>query len=186
MILVIKRVLVAFFIAFASYSTIKTLGPIIGSYTLPSLHGLNNSMSKEAGELVVLIGILQGTLLIIVLARGWQGAKPVAAGILAGLLLGPIVVLRQIDEGIGSVSKTNPYTIVEDAANPEISELHVNGKIIIIPKKLSEEIKSQYPQQERKNAQTSTQGQTGQNDQNYQNDQTGQGLITPTNIENEE
>jgi hypothetical protein len=133
-----RRLAIIALAGFVFFSIIKVIGPLTGLMVLPFLQKLDPTMGKEAGELITIMVLLQITLLIIVVRKNWEGAKAILAGLMAGLLVAPMLILSNINKAIKEIKNNTPYAITNSKNNNEtISELHINGKTIIIPKNIS-------------------------------------------------
>lgn len=142
-----KTFLLTLCIIFVALSLIKVIGNIVNKDFLPFLEQTSPKMGKEAGELIVLICLLQISLLVVVIKNKWNGIKSLIAGTLAGLLLLPTAAIFEINSTISLISQGNPYSTL-NTTSPEITELRVGDTKITLPTSLVQEIKTQYPAKE--------------------------------------
>jgi hypothetical protein len=135
-----RLVVTAIAIILISISLINVLGPLVGSAALPWILKIDPTMGKDAGEILVLISILQVSILVAVIYNKWQGIKPLIAGALAGLLLAPFGALRDINSTIKKICQGENYSILE-TNTPEVTNLLIENKVTSIPTSLMESIK---------------------------------------------
>jgi hypothetical protein len=125
------------------YSIIKTLGPVIGKTLLNSITTIDKQIGSELGELIVLTAVLQVSLLLIVIIKKWGGFKATAAGIMAGLLLSPTIVLSEVNKTVEKITQSYEYSVIKK--DEKIAELRVEDTTIVIPTTLVDAIMQQYP-----------------------------------------